>query len=167
MLQFLLSLLPPSFSASLSFLPPFLPISLLSLPLQVSRHVSDAVSKGADVVVGGRCDPVLGGTFYQPSVLTGIQSNMLISQAGNIWTSRADNEESIFVTLGCFSTSLSASCLALHVSSKCCINSWAWPWIQLCQHVARWRCRLWYNVDRLFTRSLCTPKAVLQYGSNL
>ena len=32
------------------------------------------------MVVGGRCDPVLGGTFYQPSVLTGIQSNMLVAQ---------------------------------------------------------------------------------------
>ena len=31
-------------------------------------------------MVGGKCDPVLGGTFYQPSVLTGIQSNMVISQ---------------------------------------------------------------------------------------
>ena len=56
---------------------------------------------------------------------------------------------------------------SLYKPQKCCINSWAWPWILLCQHVARWRCRLWYNVDRLFTRSLCTPKAVLQYGSNL
>ena len=61
------------------------------------------------------------------------------------------NEESIFVTLGCFSTSLTYRCASC---CKCCINSWAWPWIQLCQHVARWRCRLWYNVDRLFARSL-------------
>ena len=51
----------------------------LSVVGQVSRHVGDAVSKGAEVVLGGRCDPDLGGTFYQPSVLTGVNTDMIMT----------------------------------------------------------------------------------------
>ncbi|HEY8538470.1 MAG TPA: NADP-dependent succinate-semialdehyde dehydrogenase [Steroidobacteraceae bacterium] len=43
---------------------------------KVERHVADAVSKGARVILGGR--RIDGpGTFYQPTVLTGIKPDML------------------------------------------------------------------------------------------
>ncbi len=38
---------------------------------KVERHVADAVEHGAEVVVGGSAHP-LGGTFFQPTVLTGV-----------------------------------------------------------------------------------------------
>jgi acyl-CoA reductase-like NAD-dependent aldehyde dehydrogenase len=43
----------------------------------VSRHVDDAVSKGAKVLVGGKSsDPSSGGLFYEPTVLVDIDHNM-------------------------------------------------------------------------------------------
>ncbi len=42
----------------------------------IAAHVDDAVSKGATVVAGGRARPDLGPTFYEPTVLTDVTSDM-------------------------------------------------------------------------------------------
>ncbi len=42
---------------------------------KVERHVADAIAKGATVLTGGKRH-ALGGTFYEPTVLTGMSSNM-------------------------------------------------------------------------------------------
>ena len=47
---------------------------------QVERHVSDATSKGSEVVVGGTRREDLGGWYYQPSVLTKVNTDMLFSR---------------------------------------------------------------------------------------
>jgi succinate-semialdehyde dehydrogenase/glutarate-semialdehyde dehydrogenase len=46
---------------------------------KVERHVADAVANGAKVVVGGHRHQ-LGGTFYEPTVLKGVTTRMLISR---------------------------------------------------------------------------------------
>ncbi|SAL50876.1 NAD-dependent succinate-semialdehyde dehydrogenase [Caballeronia humi] len=46
---------------------------------KVQRHVDDALGHGAAVLTGGRAHP-LGGTFYEPTVLTGASEDMLIAQ---------------------------------------------------------------------------------------
>ncbi|HZV39246.1 MAG TPA: aldehyde dehydrogenase family protein, partial [Pseudoxanthomonas sp.] len=43
---------------------------------KVDRHVQDALSKGAGLVVGGKRLPELGPNFYQPTVLTGVSNDM-------------------------------------------------------------------------------------------
>jgi succinate-semialdehyde dehydrogenase / glutarate-semialdehyde dehydrogenase len=45
---------------------------------KVREHVADAVARGAEVVVGGR-EHALGGTFYEPTVLTGATPDMRIA----------------------------------------------------------------------------------------
>ncbi len=45
---------------------------------KVERHVADARKKGAEVVLGGRRHE-LGGTFFQPSILTGVTMEMAMS----------------------------------------------------------------------------------------
>ena len=42
---------------------------------KVERHVADAIAKGATVLTGGKRHS-LGGTFYEPTVLTGMSSDM-------------------------------------------------------------------------------------------
>ncbi len=42
----------------------------------VSRHVQDAVSRGARVLAGGRARPDLGPYFYEPTVLTDVRPGM-------------------------------------------------------------------------------------------
>lgn len=42
----------------------------------VESHVRDAVSRGASVVAGGKRRPDLGPLFYEPTVLTGVTSDM-------------------------------------------------------------------------------------------
>ena len=42
----------------------------------VSRHVDDAVAKGAKVLAGGRPRPDLGPLFYEPTVLEGVDEGM-------------------------------------------------------------------------------------------
>lgn len=44
---------------------------------KVEEHVSDAVSKGAKVLTGGKRSE-LGGTFFQPTVLTGVEKGMKV-----------------------------------------------------------------------------------------
>ncbi|MGH3261094.1 MAG: NAD-dependent succinate-semialdehyde dehydrogenase [Trebonia sp.] len=46
---------------------------------KVERHVADAISRGARLESGGRRHS-LGGTFYEPTVLTGATSEMLVAQ---------------------------------------------------------------------------------------
>jgi succinate-semialdehyde dehydrogenase/glutarate-semialdehyde dehydrogenase len=45
---------------------------------KVERHVADAVERGAEVVVGGSAHE-LGGTFFQPTVLTGVTLDAAMS----------------------------------------------------------------------------------------
>lgn len=47
---------------------------------KVERHVSDAVQKGARVLIGGRRRPDLGPYFFEPTVLTGVTADMLVSR---------------------------------------------------------------------------------------
>lgn len=42
----------------------------------VTRHVHDAVAKGATVVTGGKARPDIGPLFYEPTVLTGVKPGM-------------------------------------------------------------------------------------------
>jgi succinate-semialdehyde dehydrogenase/glutarate-semialdehyde dehydrogenase len=46
---------------------------------KVEEHVQDAVSKGAKVVVGGK-KHALGGLFYEPTLLTGVDTTMKITK---------------------------------------------------------------------------------------
>lgn len=46
---------------------------------KVSRHVEEAVAGGAEVAIGG-APHALGGTFYQPTVLTGVAPSMLVAR---------------------------------------------------------------------------------------
>ncbi|RDS82660.1 NAD-dependent succinate-semialdehyde dehydrogenase [Dyella psychrodurans] len=46
---------------------------------KVQAHVADAISKGAKVLVGGK-PHALGGTFYEPTVLTSARHDMLIAE---------------------------------------------------------------------------------------
>jgi succinate-semialdehyde dehydrogenase / glutarate-semialdehyde dehydrogenase len=45
---------------------------------KVEQHVADALGKGAKAVLGGKRH-ALGGLFFQPTVLTGVTPNMLVS----------------------------------------------------------------------------------------
>jgi len=46
---------------------------------KVKEHVADATSKGAKVLIGGEPDPH-GGTFYEPTVLTGVTTDMKVAR---------------------------------------------------------------------------------------
>jgi len=46
---------------------------------KVERHIADALAKGAQLVLGGHRHP-LGGTFFQPTVLTGVTSSMIVAR---------------------------------------------------------------------------------------
>jgi succinate-semialdehyde dehydrogenase/glutarate-semialdehyde dehydrogenase len=46
---------------------------------KVEEHVADAVKKGAKVVVGGKRH-ALGRTFYEPTVISGVDSSMLVAK---------------------------------------------------------------------------------------
>ncbi len=46
---------------------------------KVESHVRDAVAKGAKVLTGGKVH-ALGGTFYEPTVITGATTDMLFAQ---------------------------------------------------------------------------------------
>ena len=45
---------------------------------KVEKHVADALSKGATLVSGGKSS-ALGGTFYEPTILSNVTSDMLIT----------------------------------------------------------------------------------------
>jgi succinate-semialdehyde dehydrogenase/glutarate-semialdehyde dehydrogenase len=46
---------------------------------KVEEHVADALAKGAKVATGGRRH-ALGGTFYEPTVLTGVTPAMMLAK---------------------------------------------------------------------------------------
>jgi succinate-semialdehyde dehydrogenase/glutarate-semialdehyde dehydrogenase len=46
---------------------------------KVEEHVADAISKGAKVAAGGKRHS-LGGTFYEPTILTGVTTRMLVAR---------------------------------------------------------------------------------------
>ncbi len=46
---------------------------------KVEEHVADALGKGAKVVTGGRRH-ALGGTFYEPTVITGVTPSMMVAK---------------------------------------------------------------------------------------
>jgi succinate-semialdehyde dehydrogenase/glutarate-semialdehyde dehydrogenase len=46
---------------------------------KVEEHISDAVAKGAKVLVGGKRH-ALGGTFFEPTVLTGVNTTMKVTK---------------------------------------------------------------------------------------
>ena len=46
---------------------------------KVEQHVADAVSRGARVILGGK-RPARGGTFFEPTVLTGVTAEMLVAR---------------------------------------------------------------------------------------
>ena len=46
--------------------------------LKVEEHISDALSKGAKVETGGKRHE-LGGSFFQPTILTGVTTDMLVT----------------------------------------------------------------------------------------
>jgi len=45
---------------------------------KVERHIADALSKGAKLVIGGKPSS-LGGTYYEPTILDNVTSDMLIT----------------------------------------------------------------------------------------
>lgn len=45
---------------------------------KVKEHISDAISKGAEVLVGGKASD-LGHSFFEPTILTGVTQNMLVA----------------------------------------------------------------------------------------
>lgn len=46
---------------------------------KVKRHISDAVTKGAQIILGGKEAP-LGGLFFEPTILTEAKPNMLLAR---------------------------------------------------------------------------------------
>jgi succinate-semialdehyde dehydrogenase/glutarate-semialdehyde dehydrogenase len=48
---------------------------------KVDAHIADAVKKGAKVVTGGKRS-ALGGTFFEPTVLTDVTTDMVITKEG-------------------------------------------------------------------------------------
>lgn len=47
---------------------------------KVEEHVTDAKAKGAKVLIGGTALPALGPTFYAPTVLTNVTTDMICTQ---------------------------------------------------------------------------------------
>jgi acyl-CoA reductase-like NAD-dependent aldehyde dehydrogenase len=47
----------------------------------VDDHVQDAIARGAKVRIGGRRNPNLTGSFYEPTVLTGVDQSMKVMRA--------------------------------------------------------------------------------------
>ncbi len=54
------------------------PLIAQSAVEKVEEHIADAVAKGAKVVAGGKRH-ALGGTFFEPTILTGVTPDMLIT----------------------------------------------------------------------------------------
>ena len=46
---------------------------------KVEEHVADALAKGGKVVLGGKRH-ALGGTFFEPTILTGVQPTMMVAR---------------------------------------------------------------------------------------
>jgi succinate-semialdehyde dehydrogenase/glutarate-semialdehyde dehydrogenase len=46
---------------------------------KVEEHIADATSKGAEILTGGKRH-ALGGTFFEPTILTGVTSEMMVTE---------------------------------------------------------------------------------------
>ncbi|MCA8868605.1 MAG: NAD-dependent succinate-semialdehyde dehydrogenase [Rhodobacteraceae bacterium] len=46
--------------------------------IKVEAHIADAVAKGAKIAIGGKRHP-LGGTFFEPTILTGVTPDMMVT----------------------------------------------------------------------------------------
>ncbi len=46
---------------------------------KVEEHIADATSKGAKILAGGKRH-ALGGTFFEPTILTGVNSDMIVTE---------------------------------------------------------------------------------------
>jgi succinate-semialdehyde dehydrogenase/glutarate-semialdehyde dehydrogenase len=46
---------------------------------KIEEHIADAVAKGASIKLGGKRH-ALGGTFFEPTILTGVTANMLVAR---------------------------------------------------------------------------------------
>jgi succinate-semialdehyde dehydrogenase/glutarate-semialdehyde dehydrogenase len=55
------------------------PLITPSAVTKVEEHIADAVAKGAKVIAGGKRH-ALGGTFFEPTILTGMTQDMLVAQ---------------------------------------------------------------------------------------
>ncbi|MBY6135296.1 NAD-dependent succinate-semialdehyde dehydrogenase [Nocardioides marinus] len=55
------------------------PLISASAVSKVNEHISDAVAKGGQVATGGR-QHALGGTFFQPTVITGVTQEMAVAR---------------------------------------------------------------------------------------
>jgi len=55
------------------------PLISASAVSKVNEHISDAVAKGGQVATGGR-PHALGGTFFQPTVITGVTQEMAVAR---------------------------------------------------------------------------------------
>jgi len=56
-------------------------IGAITWPAQIEvleKHVADAISKGAKVLVGGRRNPDLKGLYFEPTVITDVTHDMLV-----------------------------------------------------------------------------------------
>ncbi|WP_460699658.1 succinic semialdehyde dehydrogenase [Nocardia thraciensis] len=62
--------------ASYDYAPEFGSLVSVDQMERVASHVEDARSKGATVLTGGKARPDLGPAFYEPTVLTGVTSEM-------------------------------------------------------------------------------------------
>jgi succinate-semialdehyde dehydrogenase/glutarate-semialdehyde dehydrogenase len=55
------------------------PLIDMSAVAKVEEHIADAVSKGAKVALGGKRHP-LGGSFFEPTIITDVTSRMLVAR---------------------------------------------------------------------------------------
>ncbi|HEY3309713.1 MAG TPA: NADP-dependent succinate-semialdehyde dehydrogenase [Desulfuromonadaceae bacterium] len=55
------------------------PLIDLAAVVKVEEHIADAVSKGARIVLGGKRHE-LGGSFFQPTILSGVTPEMLVAR---------------------------------------------------------------------------------------
>mgnify|MGYP001450140262 CR=1 FL=1 len=46
---------------------------------KVKEHVADALSKGADIILGGK-EHELGGLFFEPTIMTNVDRSMMVTQ---------------------------------------------------------------------------------------
>ncbi len=56
----------------------FGPLVNMDAVLKVEEHIADAVAKGATITTGGKRHP-LGGSFFEPTIMTGVTSDMLVT----------------------------------------------------------------------------------------
>ena len=55
------------------------PLIDLKAVAKVEEHIADAVAKGAKVAMGGKRH-ALGGSFFEPTILTGVTTNMMVAR---------------------------------------------------------------------------------------